>query len=86
MAGDGGALALEETTHAERAKAAMPSMLDEAALASKHACALSAYGLSSDQIQRLEAFATFSRNAYQKLQHMLMKKDPCEAQICDIMK
>ena len=67
---------MQEATPIDVAKSLMPSLLDEATLASKHACALSVYGLSFEQIEKLESHSLFCRKTYQKLQKILMEKDP----------
>ena len=67
---------MQEATPIDVAKSLMPSLLDEATLASKHACALSVYGLSFEQIEKLESHSLFCRTTYQKLQKILMEKDP----------
>ena len=67
---------MQEATPIVVAKSLMPSLLDEATLASKHACALSVYGLSFEQIEKLESHSLFCRKTYQKLQKIPMEKDP----------
>ena len=72
---------MQEATPIDADKSLTPTLLDEAAFASKHACALSVYGLGSEQIEKLESHSVYCRKTYQKLQEILMEKEPTQNQV-----
>ena len=65
---------LQPRTVVDEANELMNKLLDEAALARKHAIALRAYGLSAESKAKLETFAKFADSTYTQLQDMKMQK------------
>ena len=84
--GNGQVAALVPRTAKEDLVDIMPSLLDDAAQARKHATALAQYGLSDQSKTKLTTFATWCDEIFQKAQkETSMKKGQCDEKLCKNM-